>query len=71
LKREINKDAVLRSKSIPFIFLSTSASKKEVSAAYELMVQGYFKKPGTFDDIKALLEMILNYWDYCAAPEEN
>jgi CheY-like chemotaxis protein len=68
LKAEINQDDYLRRKSIPFVFLSTSTSKKEVEAAYDLMAQGYFKKPNSFDEIKTMLKMVTDYWDTANHP---
>ena len=71
LKKEINKDDKLRKQSIPFVFLSTSNSKKEVEAAYDLMVQGYFKKPNSMEEIKEILKMVTQYWDTCDHPNAN
>ena len=53
LLQEINKDERLRSKLIPFLFLSTAGTKNGVTNAYKMAVQGYFKKPDNFDAIKA------------------
>jgi CheY-like chemotaxis protein len=44
LKAEIQNNEYLRNKSIPFIFLSTSADKKAVEEAFKLSVQGFFVK---------------------------
>lgn len=71
LKAEINQDEVLRKQSIPFVFLTTSNSKKEVEAAYDLMAQGYFQKPNSFDEIKSILKMVTEYWDNCNHPNSN
>lgn len=68
LKKKINSDDELRKKGIPFVFLSTSDTKKEVSEAYEMMAQGYFKKPATFDGIKEVLRTITNYWKTARQP---
>jgi CheY-like chemotaxis protein len=71
LKAAINQDDILRKQSIPFIFLSTSNSKKEVTAAYDLMAQGYFKKPNSFDEIKDILKQVVDYWDRSSHPNSN
>ena len=68
LREEINKDEVLRLKSIPFIFLSTSAKRPEVIKAYTLTVQGYLKKPNSFSDFQVLLKDTLAYWTNCLHP---
>jgi CheY-like chemotaxis protein len=44
LKAAINQDDILRKQSIPFIFLSTSNSKKEVTAAYGFNGKRLFQK---------------------------
>ena len=70
LKRSINEDQRLRRKSIPFIFLTTTAEPKAVSEAYELMVQGYFQKANKMHELKTMLKMIMDYWTLCRGPEE-
>lgn len=69
LKREINKDNKLRMQSIPFIFLSTTRQAAEVDKGYQLMVQGFFQKPNTYDDIKILLSTVTNYWRIALHPK--
>ena len=68
LKMRINQEDKLRKQSIPFIFLSTSASVKDINTAFEMMVQGYFKKPSSFKELIELLQMIVNYWTKCEHP---
>jgi CheY-like chemotaxis protein len=68
LKRIITMDDMLRKKSIPFVFITTSASKKEIEIAYAETVQGYFVKNDTYDSIKAQLKSILDYWAICRHP---
>ena len=64
----IAANETLRKKSIPFIFITTSGSKKEIELAYAEMVQGYFVKNDTYDSIKAQLKSILGYWAICRHP---
>lgn len=68
LRREINADEALRRKSIPFVFLTTTASAAAINAAYEMSVQGFFEKPVAMDEIKALLREIYHYWQRCKHP---
>ena len=68
LRKSIMEDERLKRKSIPFIFYTTSVNSKEIDLAYELTVQGYFKKPSAVDDIKATLRMIIDYWCVCKHP---
>ncbi len=68
LKYEIQKDEYLRSKSIPFIFLSTSADPKAVKEAFDLSVQGFFVKENTYQGILQQLKQIIDYWKSCRHP---
>lgn len=68
LKRLIYDDEQLRLKCVPFIFLSTSGASSEILKAYSYGVQGYFVKPQTFDEIKELLQSIINYWSHSQSP---
>jgi CheY-like chemotaxis protein len=65
VKAIINRDDFLRKKSIPFVFLSTSAEKKAVEEAYDLTAQGYFLKQNTINEIERHLRLILDYWSEC------
>jgi DNA-binding NtrC family response regulator len=70
-KKAIDKDIVLRKKSIPFIFASSEASKEQVTKAYEYHVQGYFKKPMTTEEQAKMLETIVQYWIACRHPNKD
>lgn len=65
VKRIINADDFLRRKSIPFIFLSTSAERKAVEDAYDMNSQGFFLKQNTITGIETHLRLILDYWTHC------
>jgi CheY-like chemotaxis protein len=67
--RKINADDNLRIKTIPFLFLSTSANKQDINKAYSLSAQGYFKKPNSFEEVVKMLEQIMGYWDCCLHPK--
>lgn len=64
-KSIINADEYLRKKSIPFIFLSTSAAKMAVEKAYDASAQGFFIKQNSVDKIEKQLKLILEYWTEC------
>ena len=70
LKKSINEDEKLRRKSIPFVFLTTSADPRSVAEAYELMVQGYFQKANKISDLKLMVNMIVEYWMESKSPTE-
>jgi CheY-like chemotaxis protein len=68
LKEVINENEYLKKKSIPFVFLSTTAQDIVVEKAYEMMVQGFFEKPSIQDEFRTLLKLILEYWRVCIHP---
>ena len=65
LKKQIQDDPYLCTKGIPFVFISTNASKVSVRHAHALSVQGYFEKPATMDGIKQMLRILFEYWQLC------
>lgn len=68
-KKMIDEDPVLRRKSIPFIFYSTSAAQNDVNKAYmEMTIQGFFEKPFSYADIRKRMKCILDYWQNCRHP---
>ncbi|RZJ67269.1 MAG: response regulator [Flavobacterium sp.] len=68
-KKSIDDDPVLRQKSIPFVFYSTSANQRDVNEAYtHLAVQGFFKKKTEFKAMKEEIRLILDYWRNCIHP---
>ena len=68
LREIIAEDQELCKKSIPFVFMSTSATKNEVELAYAETVQGYFVKSDTYAGFKQQLAKILDYWTICLHP---
>ena len=68
-KHQIDEDKELRKKSIPFVFHSTTADQKTVDEAYTKMtVQGYFQKKSSYDELKATIKLIVDYWSECKHP---
>jgi CheY-like chemotaxis protein len=67
-REEIQTDEFIRRKSIPFVFVSTDASALAVERAYDLTVQGFFKKPSSFDGLCEMIRLVLTYWDWCKHP---
>ena len=68
LKKMIDNDPVLKRKSIPFIFYSTSGNKTIVEKAFEQNIQGFFIKENNLADIRRSFEMIFNYWQKSLQP---
>lgn len=65
LKRSMEEDAYLKAKGIPFVFISTNATKVSVRHAHALSVQGYFQKPNNMEEIKDMLRTLFSYWELC------
>lgn len=65
LKKQIQDDPYLCTKGIPFIFISTNASKVSVRHAHALSVQGYFQKPSNIEAIQTMLRILFDYWELC------
>jgi CheY-like chemotaxis protein len=71
LRAKINANQLFFKKSIPFIFLTTAVQKYAVELAYEMMVQGFFQKPGTIGEIRELMNRIIGYWNVCRHPNNT
>ena len=67
-RRMIEADRNLKLKTIPFLFLTTAADKANIEKAYNLSVQGYFKKPVTNADMMKMLKDVIAYWERAYRP---
>lgn len=67
-KQRIDNTPVLRQKSIPFVFYSTSADKPTVDKAYQYAVQGFFVKGNSVTEMAGTLRLIFDYWTQCRHP---
>jgi CheY-like chemotaxis protein len=67
-KETIEACSILKSKSIPFVFLSTASSKNYINRAYDLKAQGFFQKGSSYEQLKAALNTILSYWQKSMHP---
>jgi CheY-like chemotaxis protein len=70
LKQRIATNAELQEKCIPFLFFTTSASKKAVTDAYSASAQGFFIKENKYADIKQTIAVIMEYWGRCYSPNQ-
>jgi DNA-binding response OmpR family regulator len=59
---------MLRRKSIPFLFLTTTSAQAVVLESYEMISQGFFTKPNSMEELKKVIQMILNYWKIAKHP---
>lgn len=65
LKKIIQDNPYLCTKGIPFVFISTNASKVAVRHAHALSVQGYFEKPSSMESVIKMFRILFEYWDLC------
>ncbi|TCZ63826.1 response regulator [Flaviaesturariibacter aridisoli] len=68
LREKVHNNEDLRLKSIPYLFFSTSAEQKHVIEAYSRSIQGFFVKPSNYEDLKRVIEKIVEYWQECVSP---
>jgi len=68
LRDKIHSDAQLQVKCIPYLFFSTAVSQKAVIDAFSLSAQGFFIKQHTFSELEKTIQIIMEYWKRCAAP---
>ncbi len=62
LKQNIESNEILKKKTIPFVYLTTTASPEQIVRAYSFSLQGFFVKGQTYDDLRDTLTKIVTYW---------
>jgi len=67
-RKAIVENEVVRRKAIPFVFLTAAVSQEIVNEAYDLSVQGFFRKPTSYSALKEQLGNILRYWTLSLHP---
>ena len=67
----IYNDEHLRKKSIPFIFFTIIVTPDIVNRAYDLGVQGFYKKASNYTALKDQLLSIFVYWQNCLHPNSD
>jgi CheY-like chemotaxis protein len=70
LKKKIHTDAQLQIKCIPYLFFTTSASKKSVIDAYSMSAQGFFIKETKENELELTIRSIMEYWKRCYSPNQ-
>lgn len=68
LRRQIHENEDIRLKTIPYLFFTTSAEQEAVIDAYSKSIQGFFVKPSSFQELKELIKIIVEYWKNCVSP---
>jgi len=70
IRNKVFTNNELHTKCIPYLFFTTSATKKTVIDAYALSVQGFFIKPTSMQGLESTIKKIIEYWKECIAPSE-
>ena len=68
LKDKLHNNEQLRIRCIPYLFLTTSTSHRDVIDAYSKSIQGFFIKPLRFNELERIVQNIITYWKDCTAP---
>ena len=68
LRKKVQTDAALSLRCIPYIYFTTAINQRVVIDAYSTSAQGFFVKPGAFEEIKETIRIMIEYWKKCAAP---
>ena len=70
LRNKIFTNEQLQTKCIPYLFFTTSATRKSVIDAYALSVQGFFIKKSSMQGLEETIKKIVDYWQECIAPSQ-
>lgn len=70
LRNKVFTNEQLQTKCIPYLFFTTSATKKAVIDAYTMSVQGFFVKPTSMQALENTIRKIVEYWQECIAPSQ-
>ena len=53
---------------IPKIILTASNQPSDIQLAYQLGVNSYFVKPGSYQELTEMLKLVFDYWEVCQKP---
>lgn len=67
LRQRIAANPYLKKKATPFVFMSASPTSACVKMAYDLSVQGFFKKTDV-SGLERTLALLIEYWSECIEP---
>lgn len=70
LRDKIEHHEKLSQLYIPFIFFTTSTTKKAIVDAYSVSADGFFIKPSTYKGLEDMISKIYSYWSDCHSPAD-
>jgi CheY-like chemotaxis protein len=68
LRKQIHENEDIRLKTIPYLFFTTSAEQEAVIDTYSKSIQGFFIKPSNYQELKNIIQIIIEYWRKCESP---
>lgn len=68
LRELLFNDPTLHDKCVPYIFMTTSGDSQIVRKAYNMSIQGFFRKNTDYDKQVKTVDAILNYWKDSLTP---
>ena len=68
LRRRIQVNSRLSIRCVPYLLFTSVYTQKNLIDVYAQTVQGFFKKPSDFSELKNTLQVIIEYWKKCEAP---
>ncbi|MGZ5191163.1 MAG: response regulator [Flavisolibacter sp.] len=71
LRHRIAANPYLKKKATPFVFMTSSPSNANVKEAYDLSVQGFFKKENGAAGLERILALLIEYWSECIEPNSH
>lgn len=71
LRNRITQSDILRRKTIPFVFLTTAVNSQYLQLAYDTMVQGFYKKGTTYQELQLQIKCIIDYWKHSLHPNSK
>lgn len=67
-RQRIAANPYLKKKATPFIFMTSSPTSINLKEAYELSVQGFFRKTQGAEGLEQQLSLMIDYWQECLDP---
>ncbi|MET0243458.1 MAG: response regulator [Flavitalea sp.] len=69
-KMLVSSDQV-KHKTIPFVLWSTGATDAQIRQTFDLWAQGIFEKPASFENVRKLFSVVLEYWRLSGHPKQR
>lgn len=68
LRQRISANPYLKKKATPFVFMTNTPTTINIREAYELSVQGLFRKTHGIEGLERQIALLIDYWTECLEP---